>query len=117
MSSASNLARKLEPVAVAATSLPGSTPSAALPRRTPRTPEGLCRALTLIGLAFLVPLVRISCGEDPRVQLAALWRTLGVPLLGMLAFVLLWSFFAARIHTSLGQVPGPAAVWQQAGQL
>ena len=57
------------------------------------------------------------CGEDPRMQLAALWRTLGVPLVAMLLFVLLWSFMAARIDTSLGKIPGPAAVWEQAGAL
>ena len=40
-----------------------------------------------------------------------------MPLLSIAAFVLLWSFFAARIHTSLGQIPGPASVLQQAGSL
>ncbi|HUG73036.1 MAG TPA: ABC transporter permease, partial [Steroidobacteraceae bacterium] len=35
----------------------------------------------------------------------------------MAAFVALWSFFAARIETSLGQIPGPSAVLQQAGAL
>ncbi len=93
------------------------------PRATParasaaQTPERLCRVLTLLALGFLVPLIRIACGEDPRMQLKALWRTLGVPLLAMALFVLLWSFAASRIHTSLGQIPGPAAVWQQAGAL
>ena len=46
-----------------------------------------------------------------------LWRVAGVPAVAILAFVLLWSFFAARIQTSLGQIPGPAAVWEQAGSL
>jgi len=86
-------------------------------RKVRRSPEGLCRILTLLGLAFIVPLVRLACGEDPRMQLRALWRTMGVPLLAMLLFVAMWSFFAARITTSLGQIPGPAAVWHQAGAL
>ena len=73
--------------------------------------------LTLLGLGFVVPVVRMSCGEDPRLQLKSLWRTAGVPLLAMLVFGLLWSFSAARIQTSLGQIPGPAAVWEQAGAL
>jgi nitrate/nitrite transport system permease protein len=116
MSSASNLVRKLEPVAVAAAPAVSAAPAAA-PRPAPRTPEKACRVLALAGLGFLVPVIRMLCGEDPRLQLAALWRTLLVPVLGMVAFVLLWSFFAARIQTSLGQIPGPVAVWQQAEQL
>jgi nitrate/nitrite transport system permease protein len=29
----------------------------------------------------------------------------------------MWSYVAGRIHTSLGQIPGPTAVWTQAGAL
>src|SRR6185369_12348406 len=112
MSSASNAARKLEPVVTApsvGTPPPEKSPA---PARKPRqTPERLCRVLTLLGLAFIVPLVRMAAGEDPRVQLRSLWRTLGIPLLAMVVFCLLWSFFASRIETSLGRIPGPAAVW------
>ena len=120
MSSASNRARQLVP-AVGAAPEPGMTPAAgATPPREPRgwrTPERLCGVLTMLGLGFIVPLLRMACGEEPRGQLKALWLTLGIPLLAMLVFGLMWSFFAARIHTSLGQIPGPAAVWQQAGAL
>src|SRR6185295_17306439 len=97
MSSASNTARKLEPVATTAT-VAAVAPAPAPVRQRRRTPEGLCRVLVLIGLGFIVPIVRMSCGEDPRMQLAALWRTLGVPVIGMVLFVLLWSFAASRIH-------------------
>jgi len=120
MSSASSSVRKLESVAAVSLSPEASLAAAAgtASVRKPRSsPEKLCRVLTLVGLGFLVPLIRMAFGEDPRIQLRALWRMLGVPLAGMLAFVLLWSFFSARIHTSLGQIPGPSAVWQQAGQL
>jgi nitrate/nitrite transport system permease protein len=85
--------------------------------RTRQTPERLCRVLTLLGLGFVVPIVRMAYGEDARMQLKSLWELAGVPLLAMLVFGLLWSFFAARIQTSLGQIPGPAAVWEQAGAL
>jgi nitrate/nitrite transport system permease protein len=118
MSSASNAARTLPP-AGSPPSSSDSTPVArpAPDRRTPRTPERFCRILTLAGLGFLVPLVRMACGEDPRMQLAELWRTLGVPLVAILVFLLAWSWFAGRIETSLGQIPGPSAVWAQAGVL
>ena len=75
------------------------------------------RGLELVGLGFLGPVLRLATGEDPRAQLRELWRTIGVPVLAIAAFVLLWSFLAARIQTSLGQIQGPAAVWQQVGSL
>ncbi|WP_346839268.1 ABC transporter permease [Microbulbifer sp. SAOS-129_SWC] len=40
-----------------------------------------------------------------------------LPLVGILAFLLLWSAAASNINTSLGQFPGPAAVWEQFGAL
>jgi nitrate/nitrite transport system permease protein len=119
MSSASNAARPLPPADGTPISNEGTAPitKPAPGRRAPRTPDRFCRILTLAGLAFLVPLVRMACGEDPRIQLAELWRTLGVPLVSMLVFLLAWSWVAGRIETSLGQIPGPSAVWAQAGVL
>ena len=118
MSSANSTVRRLEPLVTAVAPQPVATEAAAPPaRKVRRTPEKLCRALTLIGLGFLVPIIRMICGEEPRMQLAALWRTLGVPVIGIVLFVMLWSFLAARIHTSLGQVPGPSAVLEQATSL
>src|SRR5512138_2225037 len=42
---------------------------------------------------------------------------LGVPLVAILVFLFAWSQVASRIETSLGQIPGPAAVWSQATSL
>lgn len=41
------------------------------------------------------------------------FRMVALPLLGMLAFLLLWSVTAQNIDTSLGKFPGPAAVMEQ----
>jgi len=127
MSSGSNLATRMEMVETSspgsatpqagASGASGAPPPPAKPPRPRRTPERFCHVLKLAGFAFLVPFVRLAAGEDPRMQLKELWRSLGVPLLAMLMFGLMWSFFAARIETSLGRIPGPAAVWQQAGAL
>ena len=38
---------------------------------------------------------------------------LGVPLVAIAVFLLLWSQVSQGIQTSLGQIPGPAAVWEQ----
>ena len=40
-----------------------------------------------------------------------------LPLVAFVLFLGLWSFSAARLETSLGQVPGPVAVWGQATNL
>jgi len=44
-------------------------------------------------------------------------RRVALPLLGLLAFLMLWQFVSANVETSLGQFPGPAQVWEQAGNL
>jgi nitrate/nitrite transport system permease protein len=40
-----------------------------------------------------------------------------LPLLGIGIFLLLWSAGAAQVQTSLGQLPGPAQVWEQGQRL
>jgi nitrate/nitrite transport system permease protein len=44
-------------------------------------------------------------------------RVFVLPLLAFLIFLAIWSIAAARIETSLGQLPGPADVWAQATNL
>ena len=73
--------------------------------------EGWFRVL---GLPFMAPLLRAIAGDDPRGQMKILWRTLFVPILSILCFLALWATLAPRVQTSLGSVPGPAQVWQQA---
>lgn len=46
-----------------------------------------------------------------------LWQDVLVPLLGIIVFLLLWSFAAKQIDTSLGKFPGPQVVFQQFGLL
>lgn len=52
--------------------------------------------------------------RDPRELARKALMSLGVPLVAFAIFLLLWSTVAARIQTSLGAVPGPMAVAQQA---
>jgi nitrate/nitrite transport system permease protein len=56
-------------------------------------------------------------GRDPREWMRTLWLALGVPALAVALFLLLWGVLAPRIQTSLGAVPGPLQVLQQAGAL
>ena len=43
-----------------------------------------------------------------------IWRLLGVPLLAIGAFLILWGTLAPQVQTSLGAVPGPKQVWTEA---
>lgn len=60
---------------------------------------------------------RLGAGGDPREAARAAMLAVGVPLLAFALFLALWSVLAARIHTSLGTVPGPVQVVQQAKAL
>src|SRR6202008_4045617 len=76
--------------------------------------DRLFGVLAVVGLGFLSPLIRLCRGENPRAQLRDLWKLLGLPLLAIAIFLFAWSRVSATIHTSLGQIPGPSAVLQQA---
>ncbi len=41
-------------------------------------------------------------------------RSVGIPILAVGVFLMLWSVLAAQVQTSLGVLPGPAKVWEQA---
>ena len=73
--------------------------------------------LTALGLAWLGSMLRLAIGDRPAEQLRALWPSLGIPLLALAGFAVVWAQVAPRIDTSLGTVPGPAAVWQEAKSL
>ncbi len=52
-----------------------------------------------------------------QAYLVTTFRLVGLPVLGLGVFLMLWSFGASRVETSLGQFPGPTEVWQQSGNL
>ncbi len=89
-------------------------------QRKARRTHALNRAastLQIIGLGWLSPLLRLAAGENPRHQGVELWRQAGVPVTALFLFVAAWAWLAPQVHTSLGAVPGPAEVWEQAGNL
>ncbi len=45
------------------------------------------------------------------------WSTIGIPMAAFAVFLMLWSFTASRIETSLGKIPGPIQVLAQAKAL
>ena len=70
--------------------------------------------LKVLGLGWITPIVRAAAGDDPKAQGAEIWRLLGVPLLAITGFLTLWAMLAPQVQTSLGTIPGPAQVWEQA---
>jgi nitrate/nitrite transport system permease protein len=71
------------------------------------------------GPAGAVPgrLQRLLASVKNGLDFRALLRALSVPLFALLIFLAVWDGVAAQIKTSLGQVPGPVAVAQQALRL
>jgi nitrate/nitrite transport system permease protein len=73
--------------------------------------------LELTGFTWFIPLVKLLTGESPKQQLQDLLKMIGIPMLAMIIFLGLWHVGAAKVVTSLGQVPGPVEVWKQASIL
>jgi nitrate/nitrite transport system permease protein len=92
-------------------------PSPPLKERLAPTFERLDRTLKPLGLGWIVPCARLSVGDRPQHQVKEVWHSLLVPLIAIGCFLALWAVLAPRVVTSLGAIPGPAAVAEQAGVL
>ncbi|TQV74396.1 ABC transporter permease [Denitrobaculum tricleocarpae] len=73
--------------------------------------------LDALGFSWLTPILKMIAGDNPREQVGELTRVLVIPLLGIALFLLAWSSLAPQVQTSLGAIPGPAQVWEQAENL
>lgn len=56
---------------------------------------------------------------SPKTQavITRLTQQVAIPFIGVIMFLVMWSVAASNIDTSLGKFPGPAAVWEQFGNL
>jgi nitrate/nitrite transport system permease protein len=70
-----------------------------------------------VGLNWFVPFLRLMRRENPNEQFRQILLNIGVPVLAMLIFLGAWSWVASHVKVSFGSVPGPKAVWAQAGVL
>ena len=75
------------------------------------------RWFSVLGLAWLTPLLRAAAGDNPKAQMSEVWRLLGIPLVAIAGFLTLWAVLAPTVQTSLGAIPGPAQVWSEAVNL
>ncbi|MGH1368400.1 MAG: ABC transporter permease [Maritimibacter sp.] len=67
----------------------------------------------VLGFAWITPILKAIAGDNPRAQMKDIWTLLGVPVLAIVGFLLLWGALAPKVQTSLGAIPGPAAVWSE----
>ncbi|MGH1451618.1 MAG: ABC transporter permease [Paracoccaceae bacterium] len=67
----------------------------------------------VLGLAWITPILKAAAGDNPQAQAKEIWRLLGVPLLAIGLFLFAWGALAPKVQTSLGAIPGPAAVWNE----
>ncbi|MBQ0798195.1 MAG: ABC transporter permease [Porticoccaceae bacterium] len=72
------------------------------------------KALDLIGFTWFIPLVKLCGGESPKTQFRDLLAAVGAPVVFFMIFLGFWSWGAAQIETSLGVIPGPSQVYQEA---
>ena len=75
------------------------------------------RWFTVLGLSWMTPVLKAAAGDNPKALMTEIWRLLGVPLVAIAGFLLVWAALAPTVQTSLGAIPGPAQVWQQAVNL
>ncbi|WMJ72824.1 ABC transporter permease [Cytophagaceae bacterium ABcell3] len=76
--------------------------------------EKFIQTLTISGFGWSVPFFKIFTGEVNKEQLMSIWRGLGIPVVSIFIFLLLWGYGASKIDTSLGKVPGPIEVYAAA---
>jgi nitrate/nitrite transport system permease protein len=98
---------------------PTAMPDKPQPKKASR--EGMFRLIgkcdpwfKVLGLAWITPIWRALAGDNPRGQVKDIWRLALVPSLSIAAFLTLWAVLAPQVQTSLGAIPGPAQVWEQA---
>jgi nitrate/nitrite transport system permease protein len=77
--------------------------------------SALIQTFENVGLNWFIPFLRLLRGESPSEQFRQILLNIGVPILAMLIFLGAWSWVAGHVKVSFGSVPGPAAVWAQAG--
>jgi nitrate/nitrite transport system permease protein len=69
--------------------------------------------IALSNMPWLEPVVKIAKGENVAQNLQTIVKGVGVPLAGILVFLMIWHAAASNIETSLGHFPGPADVYEQ----
>ena len=73
--------------------------------------------LDLLNLNWFIPLVELARGGDRAYHLRKLLRMVGLPLLAITAFLLLWHGVAKTVRIGSMTLPTPGVVWTRSGEL
>lgn len=84
------------------------------PGRETNMKAKIIQILSVLGLTWFIPIVRLATGESPRQQAKSLVSMVAMPFLAVILFLAAWSAIAKQVDTSLGRLPGPSHVWAQA---
>ncbi|MGJ8632472.1 MAG: ABC transporter permease subunit [Luteolibacter sp.] len=68
----------------------------------------ILKAIDVSGLTFLAPIVRLSYGEEPSVQLKKIGQWIVVPILAILVFIVAWFAVSKNVKTKSGSLPNPS---------
>lgn len=77
----------------------------------------LIKTCDTLGLTWFVPFIRLARLENPAEQFRQILVTIGTPVLAVLVFLGAWSWVAKNVEVNFGAIPGPVAVWTEAGNL
>lgn len=79
--------------------------------------QKIVRAFNIVGFNFGVRITRLIAGEERKTQLQEILKGFGLPVFALVIFMFLWEGLARQVDTSLGRLPGPVGVFQQARAL
>ncbi|PLA74960.1 nitrate ABC transporter permease [Hydrogenovibrio sp. SC-1] len=63
--------------------------------------------------SLVEPFYKLLIGEDRKGQINNITKMIGLPIAGLVVFLLIWQGASSNIHTSLGQFPGPVQTYEQ----
>ncbi|MGH1420526.1 MAG: ABC transporter permease [Hyphomonas sp.] len=69
--------------------------------------------LDIFALSWVTPILMMLAGDNPKRNWKLVWERLGIPILAIVSFLLVWAMAAPQVKTSLGAIPGPVQVWEQ----
>lgn len=70
----------------------------------------LFKFLKVIRMGWMVPIILLICGQEPKKQIQEITQQLVVPIAAICTFLLAWQIFSSQIETKLGTIPGPKDV-------
>ncbi|MGE0393572.1 MAG: ABC transporter permease, partial [Vicinamibacterales bacterium] len=79
--------------------------------------ERLIALMSVVGFNVGTPELQSRRRADRQAMLAAAGRSVVMPLIAIAVFLFAWSRLSAGVETTLGRIPGPIAVVQQARAL